>query len=244
MRVDYSVIIPAFNEEELLPRTLTLLKEAMKSTPRLGEVIVVDNNSTDATGAVAARLGARVVSEPVNQISRARNVGARAAAGKHFIFLDADTEPTAALLEAALSRLDSGTSAGGGAYIELVGGRQPWAMRVLLPALSYGLMKIGICGGSFIFCSREAFQAVGGFSEKVYAAEDVFMSRALKAWGKRNGKRFEVLREPPIRSSDRKIYMHSPLSLLATFLLFTVFPFGVRFKALCGLWYRRPRPNS
>jgi glycosyltransferase involved in cell wall biosynthesis len=39
-------------------------------------VIVVDNNSTDATAELARRGGARVVFEPVNQIARARNAGA------------------------------------------------------------------------------------------------------------------------------------------------------------------------
>jgi glycosyltransferase involved in cell wall biosynthesis len=244
MRLDYSIVIPAYNEEELLPRTLSLLKNAMTRVKGLGEVIVVDNNSADRTADIARGSGARVVSEPVNQISRARNAGARAATGRNLIFLDADTMPSAELLEAALTRLDKG-AAGGGAFIELASDHaSPRArlslIRRILPTLSWGLMKLGICGGSFIFCRREAFDAVGGFSEKVYAAEDVLMSRALRKWGKRNGRPFEIFTEPPIRSSDRKIHSHSPLSLLTTVLVFAVFPFAVRFKAFCRLWYARP----
>lgn len=235
----YSVIIPAYNEEALLPRTLSLLAAAMSSLGAAGEVIVVDNNSTDATAELARRAGARVVSEPVNQISRARNAGARAATTGRFVFLDADTLPSAELLAAAMAKLDAG-SAGGGAFIELaIDGPASPAHR-FLPALSWLLMKMGICGGSFMFCRRDAYEDIGGFSEKVFAAEDVFMSRALRSWGKKNRRSFDILVDTPIRSSDRKLHLHSPAKLSFYLLLFAVFPFAVRYKSFCRLWYHRP----
>jgi len=236
---DYTVIIPAYNEQALLPRTLSLLAEAMKAQTVAGEVIVVDNNSTDDTAAAARRAGARVVHEPVNQISRARNAGARAATADRLLFLDADTMPTPALIGAALGRLDRG-SAGGGAFIELGGdGPASFAHR-LLPLLSWVLMKAGICGGSFMFCRRDAFTALGGFSVKVFAGEDALMSRALKGWAKRNGRSFDILTDTPIRSSDRKLHMHSPVTLSLYLLMFAFFPFVVRYKRFCRLWYHRP----
>ena len=62
--VDYSIIVPAFNEEELLPATLTRLREAMERVSRLsGELIVTDNGSDDRTAEIAASFGAKVVSE-------------------------------------------------------------------------------------------------------------------------------------------------------------------------------------
>ena len=48
--LSYSVVIPAYNEERFLPRTLEKLFEAMASIEPLGEVVVVDNNSSDRTG--------------------------------------------------------------------------------------------------------------------------------------------------------------------------------------------------
>ena len=65
----YSVIIPAYNEEDFLPSTLSSLHSAMDSIPYKGEIIVVDNNSTDNTGHVAQKYGARVVFEPFRQIA-------------------------------------------------------------------------------------------------------------------------------------------------------------------------------
>ena len=75
----YAVVIPAYNEASHLPATLAAVGEAMRQIPQHGVLIVVDNNSTDATAAVAKAHGATVVFEPHNQISRARNAGARAA---------------------------------------------------------------------------------------------------------------------------------------------------------------------
>ena len=77
----FSVIIPAYNEEKYLPAALSAVNKAIETAPMVGEVVVVDNNSTDRTAAIAAELGARVVFEPVNQISRSRNAGAKAAGG-------------------------------------------------------------------------------------------------------------------------------------------------------------------
>jgi len=246
----YSVIIPAYNEEMLLPRTLAMLKRAMDRMEPAGEVIVVDNNSNDRTAHIARDHGARVVTEAKNQISLARNAGARAALGEYFIFLDADTLPSAALLAAALTRLLSGRCAGGGALIRFSedGGTSPrlainppvTVAHTLTPAFSHLLAWLGICGGSFIFCSRRAFEAVGGFNESVYAAEDVLLSRQLRKWGRRNGQSFEITTEIAIRSSDRKLRWHSPLKLSLVLLLFAFFPFAIRSRRLCRFWYERP----
>ena len=87
-----SIVIPAWNEEKLLPATLQALHSACASFSAAGiswEVIVCDNNSTDRTAEVARASGASVVFEPVNQISRARNTGAAAASGSWLLFLDA-----------------------------------------------------------------------------------------------------------------------------------------------------------
>jgi len=96
-------------------------------------------------------------------------------------------------------------------------------------------------GGSFVYCLREAFEGIGGFSPKVYAGEDVIFSYGLRMWGRRNRKKFKLITQFPIESSDRKLRWHSSFFLLLTFALFTVFPFAVRFRPLCRLWYERPR---
>ena len=92
--VKLSVVVPAFNEEAYLASTLDSIHRA--AADLLGradvhiETIVVDNGSSDQTAAVARDHGAKVVREPVQGISRARNVGARHAEGDVLVFVDAD----------------------------------------------------------------------------------------------------------------------------------------------------------
>ena len=95
-----SVIVPAYNEEVYLPATLesiTSAAEGLRTIPDVCvEILVVDNNSQaskthrDATAAVALRLGAKVVREPEQGISRSRNTGASHAEGDVLVFVDAD----------------------------------------------------------------------------------------------------------------------------------------------------------
>src|ERR1051326_3621040 len=90
----FSVIIPAFNEEKYLPRLLASIETAR--TNYLGgrdqiEVIVANNDSTDATAEVATAHGARVVHVAKRRIAAARNGGARVARGEMVCFIDADS---------------------------------------------------------------------------------------------------------------------------------------------------------
>src|SRR5262245_12658348 len=89
----------------------------MGAVPWPGEIVVCDNNSRDRTAEVARAAGARVVFEGPNQIARARNAGARAAAGEWLVFVDADTLVSGELLAEALGLLDAGKAAGGGSLL-------------------------------------------------------------------------------------------------------------------------------
>jgi len=107
--VRYSIIIPAYNEEFYIANCIKWVNASMKCVDMVGEIIVVDNNSTDDTRVIAKKCGANVVFEPVNHISKARNVGASIALGEFYIFLDADTILTPQLLnlETSVDRLRS-----------------------------------------------------------------------------------------------------------------------------------------
>ena len=236
---DYSIVVPAYNEEALLPATLAALAEAMGHLALVGEVVVCDNNSSDGTAALARAAGATVVSEPVNHISRARNTGALAARGRYLVFVDADTIVPVALLRAALDGLESGRICGGGATVAmqpLPSGVGAWLL-TLWTAFS---RRARLAAGSFIFVRRDAYDAVTGFSLKVYASEELWFSRAVKRWGGDRSLDFVILESPPVITSARKMEWYSQGTLLATALLLFVFPFAVRSRALCWLWYRRP----
>lgn len=79
MRVVISVVIPAFNEEKLLPQCLESLKNQDYKDGY--EIIIVDNGSTDNTGKVAREFGSRVILYPEKGVVYARQMGVYSALG-------------------------------------------------------------------------------------------------------------------------------------------------------------------
>ncbi len=241
--MDYSIVIPAYDEELLLPATIAALREAMAEISETGEIIVTDNNSRDATAEVARAGGARVVFEPVNRISTARNAGARAARGKWLVFVDADTRVPSALLSRAIETLANGETGGGGACIRFDPAAKASAP-VALRFWNWISRSFKLAAGSFIFCHRDGFNAVGGFSDKVYAGEEIIFSRRYKKWCRKRGLRFEILSDHPVITSARKLEWHSTFTLVRGFLVFLFCPFLVRSRFFCRFWYERPSGNE
>lgn len=237
--IDYSVIIPAFNEEILLPDTLTNLDSAMAGIPHQGEIIVVDNDSTDNTAEVAAKHGVRIVFEPHRQIARARNSGAKAAKSNFLVFLDADTILPPSLLKQALTLLENGNCCGGGSLLSF-DSKLPFLAAGLVTFWNWLSKTNKLAAGSFIFCQARAFFEIGGFDEKTYAGEEVFLSRRISSWGKKHNLSFVILADNPVITSGRKFHWYSSLQIASLLLLFTVFPFALRSRTLCRFWYSRP----
>jgi glycosyltransferase involved in cell wall biosynthesis len=240
----YSIIIPAYNEADELPATLSSVRAAMSGTPRAGELIVVDNNSTDATAEVAMAHGAdQVVFEAVNQIARARNAGAAVARGKYLVFIDADTRVEAPLLRETLTKLEAGKHVGGGSIVQFEG-----------EISGVGRFGIGLwerisritqtAAGSYLFCLKSAFDAVGVFDQRLYAGEEVRLTNQLKRWAKPQGLRFEILTLYPVQTSARKLNWYSGPQILGWVFFMMFFPIAVRWKKLCGFWYKRPPSPS
>lgn len=90
-----SLIIPARNEENRLPRTLEQTDAFLSSQPYDSELIIVENASTDQTGAIAREFAAgsartRVLHEPLPGKGRAVRTGMLAARGAYRFMADAD----------------------------------------------------------------------------------------------------------------------------------------------------------
>jgi glycosyltransferase involved in cell wall biosynthesis len=232
-----SFIVPAFNEERLLGRTLDALHAAAAPLDEPYEILVVDDASADATADVAIRHGARVLSVSHRQIAATRNAGASATSGEYLVFVDADTLVSRAVLAATLAALRSG-AIGGGAALRF-DGEVPLYARVLTPLALWLLRVLRGAPGCFIFCTRTAFIAVGGFDEAFYGAEDLVMSRALKQHG-----RFVILREA-VTTSGRKLRTHTLAEMLWLLLRLGIFGSGV-IKQRQGMdfWYGERRDDA
>lgn len=229
-----SIVVPAFNEERLLAGTLGCIREAFRG--RDAEIVVCDNNSTDRTAEIARAAGATVVFEPVNQISRARNTGARHASGDWLVFVDADSCPSRPLVEDMSAAIASGRCLGGGCTVAFADPRPDVRLWVALwNALS---RTLGWAAGSFVFCEAAAFREIGGFDETLFAAEELDFSRRMKRLARRRGLRFVILHRAPLATSDRKVHLYSlweHLAFLARFL--ATGGRSLRRRDACSVWY-------
>ena len=100
-----SVVIPAKNEAETVGALVAQLRQALPQA----EVIVVDDGSSDGTGAAASAAGARVIRHPASRGNGAAvKTGARHATGELLAFMDADGQHDADQLPALLAQIAAG----------------------------------------------------------------------------------------------------------------------------------------
>lgn len=171
-----SVVIPAFNEEQLLPILLDSLK-AQEFTDF--EVIVADADSEDETARIAEEAGARVV--PGGMPARGRNAGAAVAEGRFIIFLDADVRVPPNFVGSVHDEMER-------RYADLATCEIRPISEVGLDKTLFGLANTIVrytakseprAPGFCIFCTKRLFDRVGGFDESITLGEDHdFLKRA------------------------------------------------------------------
>ena len=237
--IEVSVVIPAYNEEAFLRKTIEHLQAALMACQVISEIIVVDNGSSDRTAAIAREQGAQVVYESKQQIARARNTGGFQAKGRFIIFLDADTIVHQGLIMSTLQILRSGNYIGGGALLEL--DEYHKATQRFLQSWNWISAKMKFAAGCYIFCLKSAFLQVGGFNEKIYASEEIWFIKRLKKYGKTLKLKTCIIEKERVKTSARKFTWFSPHLLILQILLFAFFPFLCRYKFFCFLWYKRPK---
>ena len=194
----FSVIIPAHNEEKLLPRLLESIAVARASYSggrNQIEVIVADNDSTDRTAAVATAHGARVVIVQKRRIAAARNGAARAAVGEILCFIDADSAVHQQTFNAIDTAMKTGRYVWGvtGAKLE----RKSFALIVTYALMMPMVLLTGLDTG-LSFCRREDFEAVGGYDENRLYAEDVILPMTLRRLGRTRGQK--TVRLPRVKA--------------------------------------------
>lgn len=234
-----SILVPAFNESRVLAQTLAAIRTAAEAFHARGwttELIVCDNNSTDDTAAIAREAGATVVFEPVNQIARARNRAAAAATGDWLLFIDADSEPSRALLDDVADDIAGGRVLAGGSTAVMDDTRA--ATRVMLGTWNMTSRVMRWAAGAFIFVEASAFREIGGFNQALYASEEIDLSRRLKRLARGRGMSVHILHRHPLHTSGRKLQLYSWREI-AVFLLRTVASGGrtLRRPDECFVWY-------
>ena len=227
-------VVPAHNEAAFVAACIASIRTVCGELGLDHEIIVANDASTDATGDIARSEGATVVDVDLRHIAAVRNAGARLARGERLVFVDADSRVDVPLVRAAMRALDEGFVGGGAGvrFEEVV----PWWAHAVLWVVVRVLRFGNWAAGSFVFCRREAFEAVGGFDETYYAAEEIATSQRLKTQG-----RFIVLRET-IATSARKVHGRGfvEMSLINWKLMFKGVR-GLRDRSNLDFWYRDRR---
>lgn len=203
-----SLVIPARNEAELLPRLLDSV-DAARACFRHGadtvEVIVADNRSTDATAVIARDRGCAVATAEKRCIGAVRNRGAAAARGELLAFVDADARLHPETFNAIDAAMASGRFVAGATGVRMErwspGIVAAWIM--VVPWVILLRMDTGV-----VFCRVDDFRAVGGYNEARLYGEDVQFLWDLRRLGRARGQRLVRLAGAKTIASARKFDRH------------------------------------
>jgi glycosyltransferase involved in cell wall biosynthesis len=191
-----SFVVPAYNEEKNLGRTLAAIISEARLSGIAAEIIVVNNASTDGTAAVAASFPeVIVVDEPVKGLVQARRAGFLRATGALIANVDADTIVTPGWLSCVAREFarDPGLVALSGPYIYYdvskaarVAVRAFYVLGYCFYMLNRFVLRAGsmLQGGNFVV-RREALEAIGGYNPLFsFYGEDTDLARRLNAVGR------------------------------------------------------------
>ncbi|MFN8496270.1 MAG: glycosyltransferase [Anaerolineae bacterium] len=183
-----SAAIPCYNGARWIAETVAALQ---RQTRPPDELLVIDDGSTDGSGALAAGVGARVITHAVNRgLAAARNTALVAASGDILVFVDSDAYAAPGMIEALLAGFTAPDIAGvGGGGVEAHQVTHADAWRARHARQWHGPRPVtdapylhGLCAAY----RRQALFAVGGFDTALRTnAEDVEMGIRLRQAGYR-----------------------------------------------------------
>lgn len=229
-----SFVIPAHDEEEWIGRSVAAAMGAAADLGEPCEVIVVDDSSGDRTGEIAREMGARVVRVEHRQIAATRNSGAREAVGEVLFFVDADTLANAEAVGACLGAVRKG-AVGGGCVMTFDRPFPTGWLAVYRVGVAAG-RALKLVGGCFLYCRTRDFEAIGGFDESLFAAEEVWFLKKLRKRGRL------VIPRPTVLTSARKFDVMSTRELLTILArVATGRTNWLRSREGLGLWYEPER---
>lgn len=183
-----SIVIPAYNEESYLPKTLKSLQGQVPNDFS-HEIIVVDACSEDKTAEVANSFEASVLKVERKSVAFARQKGVEKAKGEIVVCIDADTIVPQDLLKTITSEYKKADDLVGlTGIVDGWGGNflqrffYKWVSAAFI-GISFLLGKPGFQGQSFSF-RKEAFLKIGGFNTRLYTGEDLDLGNRLSKIGK------------------------------------------------------------
>ncbi len=205
-----SIVIPALNEEQDLPRLLESIKN---QTFTDYEVIVADAGSKDKTIEIAKSYGAHVV--PGGLPGPGRNRGAAAAKGEFLFFFDSDVILPHDFLQGALAEMQD-------RFLDLATCEFKPDSDLRLDQLLFHLANLSVkvnqsfnprAAGFCIFITKRLFDRVGGFDETVKLAEDHDLVQRASVF-----RPLRVLNNVELKVSIRRLKKEGRFSLIGKYM--------------------------
>jgi glycosyltransferase involved in cell wall biosynthesis len=179
MPVLVSVIVPAYNEQQLISDCLdSLLVQTI--TREKFEVILVDNNSTDLTASIASDKGVRVEKELKKGYVHAFRKGIEAGQGEFLAFTDADCRVPPDWLEVILADFSSAPG------IVAVGGKASYYdfSPLMDRFFRFFVIFIHALPGNNMAIKREAIDRIGGIDPTINLSLDYWLTVKLRKVGR------------------------------------------------------------
>ena len=141
--LDVSVVMPCLDEAGSIVEAVREAREAIDANGYRGEVLVVDNGSTDGSGELARDAGARVVDQPERGYGNAYRAGLAAARGRYILMLDADLTYPVGDLPRFIGALEDGADVVmGDRFEQIQPGVMPWLHRYVGNPLLTGILNV------------------------------------------------------------------------------------------------------
>jgi glycosyltransferase involved in cell wall biosynthesis len=186
----FSFIIPVLNGEDYIGKCLESINREMN--PACDEIIVVDNGSSDGTIAIVNKYqDIKLLVHPKITIAAMRNAGAKLAQGEYFAFIDSDCTINPGWRNSVLDVFKDGRVGASGSHYEIPDDSN-WIVKAWSSnkVTNRTIVKwINTCN---LIISREAFEKIGGFNEKLTTDEDFDIGLRIDEMG------YQLVEDPRI----------------------------------------------
>ena len=200
--VDISIVMPCLNEEAAVARCVETALSGIRASGMTGEVLVVDNDSTDGSAKLAAAAGARIVREPVRGYGQAYLAGLAEARGRFIVLGDSDGTYDFATVGSFVEPLTNGTDLVMGSRLRgtIDRGAMPWLHRYLgNPLLTKTVNLLFSNQISDVYCGMRSVKHEA-LSRMTLSATGMEFALEMIISAERNGMR---IKEVPIRYRRR-----------------------------------------